>query len=73
MGAELARRKLISRKMGDKLAKEIGANKYVECSRESRRGRNILKDEISYAYFAKLKDEERRELETKKCDIFLLG
>ena len=63
--AELAGWKIINRKMGDKLAREIGANKYVECAKKSGRGIKILFDETAYAYFAKLKDEEeRRESET---------
>ena len=69
--AELEGRKFINQKMGDKLAREVGANKYVEFSMESGRGFKILFDEIAYAYFAKLKDEEERrlkdELRAKKC------
>ena len=65
--AELKGRKFINRKMGDKLAREVGANKYVEYSWQNGRGIKILFDEIAYAYFAKLKDEEeRRETEIRE-------
>ena len=65
--AELEGRKFINRKMWNKLARKIGANKYVEFSRKSERGIKIVFDEIVYAYFAKLKDEEeRRESETRE-------
>ena len=65
--AELEGRKFINRKMGNKLAREIGATKYVEFSRKSERGIKIVLDEIVYAYFAKLKDEqERRESEARE-------
>ena len=58
--AELEGRRFINRKIGNKLARVIGASKYVECSGKSGQGITILFDEIVYAYFAKLKDEEER-------------
>ena len=54
----------MNRKMGDKLAREIGAVKYVEYNKETVRGYKILYDEIAHTYFAKLKDE----LEAKQAE-----
>ena len=58
---ELAGQKILSKKMGNELARESGAVKYVEGSRKSGRGLKIVIDEIVFAYFCKLKDEEDRE------------
>ena len=58
---ELAGQKVFNRKMGDELARDIGAVKYVEYSSKTGRGFKILLDEIAFAYLSKLKDEEDRE------------
>ena len=47
--------------MGDQLARDIGAVKYVEYSLKSGREYKILIDEIVFAHFSKLKDQEHRE------------
>ena len=57
--------KPINRKRGDKLARDVGAVKYVECSHETGRGYKILFDEIAFAYFSKLKDEEEKHKEDR--------
>ena len=67
--AELEGWNIINQKMGNKLAREVGASKYLECSSINGRGIKILFDEIAYAYFAKLKDEEeRRESDIREKD-----
>jgi len=54
--AELAGRKMVNRKIGDKLAQELGAIKYIEYSWRNGRGHKILLDEITFAHFSKLED-----------------
>ena len=65
---ELAGQKIFNRKMGDELARDIGAVKYVEYSIESGRSLKIVIDEIVSAYFSKLQDEEDRERMKKEMD-----
>ena len=59
--AELAGREMFTRKMGNQLARDIGAVKYIECSTESGRCLKIVLDEIAFTYFAKLKDVEEQQ------------
>ena len=61
--------KIIDRKRVNKLAREIGAVKYLECSSVSWRGYKILFDEIASAYFSKLKDEEEKRKEAEEDKI----
>jgi len=58
--AELVGWKSINKTMGYKLAKEVGAVKYIKLSLESGRGYKIMLDEIYFAYLGKLKDDENR-------------
>ena len=59
---ELAGMKMLNRNIGNELANEIGAVKYIEYSRKTGRGAKILVDEIIYAGLSKLKDEREHEL-----------
>ena len=63
---ELAGRKAINRKMGEKIASDIGAVKYIEMNRISGRGCKLLFEEIFYAYFVRLQDLNDEELNTQK-------
>ena len=63
---ELAGQNVFNRKMGDKLVRDVGATKYVEYSSKSGRGYKVVIDEIVFAYFSNLKDEEDRERTKKK-------
>ena len=66
---ELAGRKVFNRKMGGELVRDIdGAVKYVEYSWKSSRGLKTVIDEIVFAYFSKLKDNEDLEKERKEAD-----
>ena len=65
---ELAGHKAFIRKMGDELARDIGAVKYVKYSIESGRSLKIVIDEIVRAYFSKLQDEKDRERMKKETD-----
>ena len=65
---ELAGQKLFNRKMSDELVRDVGAVKYVEYLRKSGRGLKNVIDEIVFAYFSKLKDEEDRERMKKEAD-----
>jgi len=66
--AELSGWKMFNQTMGDKLAREVGAIKYIEYSWKSGRGFRIILDEIYFAYLGKLKeDEERRK--KQKCIV----
>ena len=58
---QLAGRRVFNRKMGDELVRGIGAVKYFEYSRKSGRDYKIIIDEIIFAYFSKLRDEEDRQ------------
>ena len=53
----------------DKLAREVCALKYVECSLTSWRGYKILFDEIAFAYLSKLKDNEEKREEAEEDRI----
>ena len=65
--AELAGQKLFNKKMADELVRDIGAVKYIECSPYCGRGFKILVDEIVFAYFSKLRDEEEQQERMKKA------
>ena len=67
--AEIAGDKIIDRKIGDGLARELGAVKFVEFSQESGRGARILIDEIAYAGLGKIKDDEKQH-KNGKCAVF---
>ena len=66
--AELNGDKMSNKKIGDKLARELGAVKYIECSNETGRGAKILIDEIAFAGIRKIKDNEKRR-NKRKCNI----
>ena len=55
----------ITRDTGNKLAREIGAVKYVECSSITGKGAKILVDEIAFAGLGKLKAE--KDNDHSKC------
>ena len=59
--AELDGVKLMNRKIVNRLAREVGAVKYIEFSGESRRGVKILADEIAQIAFANLQEDEPEE------------
>ena len=65
--AELEGDKLMDREIGDKLARELGAVKYIEYSEETGRGAKILIDEIAFAGIGKIKDDEKRRNKRKRC------
>ena len=65
---ELAGRKVLNRKIGDGLVRDVGAVKYVKYSRTSRGGLKIVFDEIVFAYFSKLKDKEEQERMNNEAD-----
>ena len=56
--AELAGVKLMNRKIGNRLAREVGAVKYIEFSGESGRGVKILADEIAQITFKTFLEDE---------------
>jgi len=59
---ELRGYKMMNRKMGDKLAREMGAVKYMELSSKNQQTYKKYFDEIAFTYLTKLKDEkEERE------------
>ena len=57
---ELDGGKMMNRKIGDKLARKLGAIKYIEYSDETGRGAKILIDEIAFAGIGKTKDDKKR-------------
>ena len=59
--AELAGVKLMNRKIGNRLAREVGAVKYIEFSGKSGRGVKILADEIAQIAFENLQENEPEE------------
>ena len=67
--AELEGDKLMNRKIGDKLARELGAVKYIEHSEKTGRGAKILIDEIAFAGIGKMKDDEKRRNKRKCCVV----
>ena len=67
--AELEGDKLMDREIGDKLARELGAVKYIECSTKTGRGAKILIDEIAFAGIGKMKDDEKRRNKQKDCIV----
>ena len=67
--AELEGDKLMDREIGDKLARELGAVKYIECSLKTGRGAKILIDEIAFAGIGKMKDDEKRRNKRKRCVV----
>ena len=67
--AENLGEKRFNQEMGNKLAREIGAVKYIECSWQSGRGCKILIDEIVTAYLEKRKTDaikKRKSNQPKK-------
>ena len=65
--AQLAGDKMINQKIGNKIAQEFGAVKYIEFAWESERGAKILIDEIAFAGLCKFKKaEERKEKAIKR-------
>ena len=67
--AELKGDELMDREIGDKLARKLGAVKYIECSLETGRGAKILLDEIAFAGIGKIKDDEKRRNKQKRCVV----
>ena len=65
--AELEGDEIMNREIGDKLARELGAVKYIEYSEETGRGVKILFDEIAFAGIGKMKDDEKRRNKRKRC------
>lgn len=61
------RQKPISFQQGEKLAKELRAVKYVECSALTQKG---LKNVFDEAILAALEAEEKRYKKPKRCKIF---
>ena len=61
--AELNGNKMVNQEIGDKLARELGAVKYIECSDETGRGAKILLiDEIAFAGIGKIKVMRRSDV-----------
>ena len=58
--AELAGDKMMNRKIGDELARKLGAVKYIEWSFKTGRGAKILIDEIAFAGLGKIIEIEER-------------
>ena len=67
--AELAGEKMMNRKLGDKLAREAGAVKYVELSIKNGRGYKIVFDEIAIAAIGKFNDDKEQQ-KKHKCVAF---
>ena len=69
---ELEGDKMMNSKIGAELANEIGAVKYIECSRISGRGIKILLDEIALAGLGKMIDERlKKEAKVKFLRVLL--
>ena len=66
--AELNGDEIMTRGIGDKLARKLGAIKYIEYSWETGRGAKILIDKIAFAGIAKIKNDEKRH-NKRKCNI----
>ena len=67
--AELDGDELMNRKIGDELARELGAVKYIEYSYKTGRGVKILIDEIAFAGIGKMKNDEKRRNKRKRCVV----
>ena len=67
--AELDGKKIFNRKMGNKLANDTGAVKYIEYSTKNGKGLKNLVDEIAYAGLGELQDEIELKSKLKSCDI----
>ena len=67
--AELNGDKMMNREIGDKLARELGAVKYIEYSYKTGRRVKILLDEIAFAGIGKMKDDEKRSNKRKSCVV----
>jgi len=65
--AELRGEKIINQQIGNELANETGAVKFIDYSPDSGRGVKILMDEIAYAGLSKIKDEKEAK-RSKKCN-----
>ena len=59
----------MDREIGDKLARELGAVKYIECSEETGRAAKTLTDEIAFAGIGKMKNDEKRRNKRKRCVV----
>ena len=66
---ELEGNELMVREIGDKLARELGAVKYIEYSEETGRGAKILFDEIAFAGIGKIRDDEKRRNKRQRCVV----
>ena len=67
--ADLEGDEIMNREIGDELARELGAVKYIEYSEETGRGAKILIDEIAFAGIGKMKDDEKRRSKRKRCVV----
>ena len=67
--AELDGDEMMDREIGDKLARELGAVKYIEYSEKTGRGAKIPIDEIAFAGIGKMKDDEKRRNKRKRCVV----
>ena len=67
--AELEGDEMMDREIGDKLARELGAVKYIDCSLKTEGGAKILIDEIAFAGIGKMKDDEKRRNERRLCVV----
>ena len=73
--AELNGDEMMTRKIGDKLVRELDAVKYIEYSGKSGRGAKVLIDEIAFAGIAKIKDDiakiknDEKQRIKRKCSI----
>ena len=60
---------MMTRKIGNKLAQELGAVKYVEYSDETEQGAKILINETAFACIGEIKDEKcPKQL---KCNLII--
>jgi len=61
---------MINKKMGDELARELGAVKYLEFFKEDFGRRDIIVlDEVAFAGLGKIKDEKEKQERTKNDKI----
>ena len=67
--AELEGDEIMNREIGNKLARELGAVKYIEYSDETGRGAKILFDEIAFAGIGKIRDDKKRRNKRKRCVV----
>ena len=67
--AELEGDEMMNQEIGDKLARKLGAVKYIEYSYKTGRGAKILIDEIAFAGIGRMKDNEKRRNKRKRCIV----